>query len=407
MILLLCQRGEKALADSLASEIAKAFNGHFEIHVVIADEKHLWPKEADWDDLLIVLFDKKDFPELGNDLIQDYLHKRQGKGLVLPVALKSAHTRPPKQAESFKAFPLDPMTLEARARLVRRVGAMIGLRVQQRDNAIFVSYRATDGKAIAVQLEQYLKSLGYPVWLDEAKELDGETKILPGTEVQSQIDEALAKSSILLLLDTPDAPHSRWITHEVDTANGMLLPILPLCFRAASDGKKGPRFASLRNPRWIALPLPAAAISPLPNDQLAEIANQMEEYLCELIQRKCRVPFLVEREFVTRSFSWKMLDKKILVGESVKGAGTRFPTRVLSHCSVFDYIHAPALNAFSAFMAKTDRPNYSLYIYDGEIIPEPQLADFIKDNPSKDPIFILHHQELAALIESNFAMKSL
>lgn len=55
----------------------------------------------------------------------------------------------------------------------------------------------------------------------------------------------------------------------------------------------------------------------------------MEEYLCELIQRKCRVPHLVEKEFVARSFSWKMLDKKILVGESVKGAGTRFPTRVL------------------------------------------------------------------------------
>lgn len=126
-------------------------------------------------------------------------------------------------------------------------GAMIGLRVQQRDNAIFVSYRATDGKSIAVQLEEYLKNLGYPVWLDEAKELDGETKILPGTEVQSQIDEALAKSSILLLLDTPDAPHSRWITHEVETANGLLLPILPLCFRAATDGKKGPRFPSAHN----------------------------------------------------------------------------------------------------------------------------------------------------------------
>jgi hypothetical protein len=407
MIFLLFQNEYRAVAESVASDLKKTFNNHVEVALALADEKKLWDKQAEWDDLLVVFFDEKNFPALGNAFIEDYLQKRQGKGLLLPVALKSGHTHPPKQAEIFKAFPLNPITPDVQTRLIKRIGAMIGLRVQQRNNAIFVSYRATDGKAIAVQVEQHLKSLGYPVWLDEAKELDGDTKILPGTEVQNQIDEALAKSSIVLLLDTPEAPHSRWITHEVDTANGLLLPILPLCFRRATDNKQGPRFASLRqHQRWVTLAMPQDAKTSLQSHELAAIVNQMEDYLCELIQRKCRVPFLVEREFVTRNFSWKMLDKKLLVGESVKGATSRFPTRVLSHCSIFDHVHAPGLNAFSAFMAGVGHPNYSLYIYDGEIIPEPQLMSFVKANPSKDPIFILHHQELAALIESNFAMTS-
>ena len=285
------------------------------------------------------------------------------------------------------------------------MGAMIGLRAQQRDNAIFISYRASDGRTIAVQLEQHLKSLGYPVWRDEAKELDGETKILPGTEVQNQIDEALAKSSIMLLLDTPESPHSPWITHEVETANSLLLPILPLCFRPPIDNKQGPRFPSLRQrQRWISLPLPDKTTQPLQNDRLAEITNQMEDYLCELIQRKYRVPFLVEKEFRTREYSWQMLDRKLLIGKSVKGADTKFPIKVLSHCSIFDHVHIPGMKAFSAFINKVGHPNFSLYIYDGELIPEPQLNIIINENPTKDSIFILHHQELATLIESNFAM---
>ncbi len=236
--------------------------------------------------------------------------------------------------------------------------------------------------------------------------MDGETKILPGTEVQDQIDDALAKSSIMLLLDTPESPHSPWITHEVETANSLLLPILPLCFRPPIDNKQGPRFPSLRQrQRWLNLPLLAGITPPLQNEQLAGVANQMEDYLCELIQRKCRVPFLVEKEFIKRNFSWHMLDQKLLIGKSVKGADTRFPIKVLSHCSIFDHVHIPGMKAFSAFINKVGHPNFSLYIYDGEIIPEPQLKRIIEDNPTIDSIYTLHHQELAALIESNFAMK--
>jgi hypothetical protein len=148
---------------------------------------------------------------------------------------------------------------------VSRVGGMLGLRVQGRNSKIFISYRAVDGAKIANQLYGYLISLGHSAFLDEAKEIDGDTKILPGSPVQSEIDQALDKSNLVLLIDTPAAPNSRWIKHEVETASALLLPILPICFRPQGDPKQGPRFQSLLAlQRWVPLPLPdAGADAPL------------------------------------------------------------------------------------------------------------------------------------------------
>lgn len=281
---------------------------------------------------------------------------------------------------------------------------MLGLRLQQRENEVFISYRASDGTEIAKQLEQHLVSLGYPVWRDEAREMDGETKILPGSDVQNQIDEALEGASIVLLLDTPAAPHSIWIKHEVDTANGMLLPILPLCFRSNADPKKGPRFNSLLQlQRWVPLAFAGVpSVPPLTEDDLKLITGEMEVFLCEILRRKCRVPFIVEKEFVSRDFTWRMLNQRLLMSESVKKHSARLTTKVLSHCSIFDQIHGPALKMFQDFLQKTGRPNHSLYIYDGELIPEPQLREIIEAAPTDESVVILHHQELAALIDSNF-----
>jgi TIR domain len=409
MIILLHQPDGKSAAENMKADLEAAFRGRIEVALADANSSMVWPGDPSWDDLLVVVFEGSAFPNSGNDFITDYQKKRNHKGFLLPVALNATHTRPPKAAEAFKSLMFDAAAAGVGGRFVKRAGAMIGLRVQQRENKIFISYRATDGTAIAIQLEDHLKKLGYPVWRDEAKELDGLTKILPGTEVQSQIDAALEDASIVLLLDTPAAPSSPWIAHEVDTANGLLLPVLPLCFRDKTDSKKGSRFTSLTQlQRWIALALPAAtAAPPLSDGELDQIVNEMEQYLCELIQRKCRVPSLVEKEFLSRNFTWTLLDKRLLVSESIKGQDTRVPTKVLSHCSIFDHVHGPAMKAFSDYMAKVGRPNHSLYIYDGDIIPEPQLLAFIKQNPSKDGVVILHHQELATLIDSNFTTVSI
>ncbi len=247
-----------------------------------------------------------------------------------------------------------------------------------------------------------LTSLGFNVWLDEARELDGDTMILPGTGVQEEIDKALSEANFLLLVDTDGAPHSPWIKQEVDTANGMMLPILPLCFRDKGDQKIGPRFRSLLElQRWVPLCTPShGADPPLNTDDLSRIVAEMERYMCEIFQRRCRVPFIVEREFVSRAFAWKALDRRLLMFESLREHSARLSTRVISHCSVFDQVYSPALKSFAEFLAKTGRSNYSLFIYDGALIPEPQLQEIVKE--AAGPAIVLHHQELATLIESNF-----
>jgi hypothetical protein len=75
---------------------------------------------------------------------------------------------------------------------------------------------------------------------------------------------------------------------------------------------------------------------------------------------------------------------------------------VLSHCSVFDPIYTPSMKRFGSFLKGTARPNYSLFIYDGELMPVPQLKEIVETQD--EPIIILHHQELATLIDSNFTI---
>ena len=253
---------------------------------------------------------------------------------------------------------------------------MLGLRVQGRDTKIFISYRGTDGASIANQLHAYLTGSGHRAYLDEAKEIDGETSILPGSDVQAEIDEALKGANLLLLIDTPDAPASRWIKHEVDTADGLLLPILPICFRKAGDPKRGPRFPSLLAlQRWLPHCQRRAPLRPSPTINWARFSSDAEKYLCEIFQRKCRVPFIVEKEFVSRGFAWNVLDQRLLMYESSKTHSGRLHTKVCSHCSMFDQIYMPALNRFCAFFDQTGRGNYSLFIYDGELLPDQQLEE--------------------------------
>jgi len=402
MVVILYQDGCQEVAEKTALELVGAFADHVAITQIAANSRAAWPSEISWDDLLIVLYTSYEFPASGNQFIADYLQKRPETALLLPVALNTNLPKPPQPAAAIKALPYDDVAPGPKGRLVNRVGGMLGLRLQGRDGKSFLSYRASDGAAIAKQLYDHLLALGHRPFLDEARELDGETKILPGTPVQKQIDGALADANLLLLIDTPAAPASPWIKHEVDTADSLLLPILPLCFRDASDPRQGPRFRSLLAlQRWMTFPLPAKGLTPpLSAAQLDQIVDAAEKYLCEIFQRKCRVPLLVEKEFVGRGFAWKVLDKRLLMFESTKNLSVRLHTKVLSHCSLFDQIYTPAIKRFCEFLSAMGRGNYSLFIYDGELLAPPQLQELVEDQPEE--VIILHHQEIAALIDSNF-----
>jgi len=94
--------------------------------------------------------------------------------------LKRSARKPPDAAAEFKALEYDAAAEGPTGRLANRVGGMLGLRVQSRDSKIFISYRATDGAAIATQLHNHLVGLGHHVFLDEAKEIDGRNQNHPG-----------------------------------------------------------------------------------------------------------------------------------------------------------------------------------------------------------------------------------
>jgi hypothetical protein len=401
MIVILHSPDCLTVAESIAADLTAAFNGHVSVSLISADSSAPWPSTASWDDLLLVVNDGKAFPDPGNGFIADYSSARANARL-LPIALDLAHKKPPPAVASIKALEYDDSAKGETGRLVHRAGCMLGLRMQGRDSKVFISYRGTDGRAIADQIYAHFLSLGHSPYQDEAKEFDGDTKILPGEAVQQQIDAALADASLVLLLDTPAAPSSIWIRHEVETADAQLLPILPICFREANSPKKGPRFRSLLAlRRWVDMEQPdPASKSPLSDDQLDEIVTAAEKYQCEIFQRKCRVPFIVEKQFTSQGFDWKEIDKRLLMYESLKRASVRLKTTVLSHCSIFDQIHLPAVERFRKYLKDTGRSNYSLFIYDGDLLSQVEIEDIVRNETEE--LIILHHQELSTLISSNF-----
>jgi hypothetical protein len=403
MIVILHQRTCQASAESARNDLMVAFGGNVEVKQLEAETALGWPGLGnEWDDLLIVVFDASPFPATGSEFIQRYLEGRGDAAMILPVAVDSTNQKPPKPTEGIKSLLYESSAGGVLGRLANRVGGMLGLRVQGRNTRIFISYRGIDGTAIAEQLNSYLQSLGLHTFLDQAKEFDGEPTILPGNPVQKEIDDALATANLVLLLDTPKAIESPWIRHEIDTADGLLLPVLPICFRDESDLKRGTRFRSLLAlQRWEQLKMPPLSTSPLTAADLNRIAMAAETYLCEIFRRRCRVPSLVKREFESHGYGWTVLDEKLRMFLSSRTGG-RIATKVLSHCSIFDQIYEPAIKRFQEYLTAIGHANHSLFIYDGELLPDREVQDFAKGYP--DFVVILHHQELATLINSHFMM---
>ncbi len=86
----------------------------------------------------------------------------------------------------------------------------LGLEPFRRDCRLFISYRRSDGSAVAQAIYRYFRRLGYDAFLDTEDEA-----IEPGEEVQSHIAQAIPDRDFLLLIDSPDAADSEWVRKEV------------------------------------------------------------------------------------------------------------------------------------------------------------------------------------------------
>jgi hypothetical protein len=403
MLIILYHSSCRELAEQAVTDLEKAFPHYLEAVLYDATSTNTCQIDIAWDDLLVVIFNEEPFPDNGKKFISQYIKKREDRALLLPVATNPTSSKPPSPIDSIKALVYNESAKGETGQLVNRIGGMLNFKLTKRESKIFISYRAVDGSCIANQLYEYLTRLGYTAWLDEAKEPDGEGKILSGKLVQDEIHEALQEASIMLLLDTPQAPNSTWVNEEVYVANSILLPILPICLRETNDDKQGPRFRSLRElQRWVSLPFSEAGIK-LSVGELDIIVAKMEKYLCEIFQRKCRVPSLVKTEFSSQGYDWNEVDKRLMMFKASKIHNKRIGTHVLSHCSIFDQIFLPNIKIFENFIRESDPCNFSLFIYDGEIISDSQLDEIEKEvGKENKTLIILHHQELAVLVSSNF-----
>ena len=89
---------------------------------------------------------------------------------------------------------------------------------------VFLSYAEADREP-ARRLANHLRDAGYEVW-------DPEQEILPGSHWTSVLQKGLEAAEAMVVLLSPDAVRSRWVTHEIEYAlgaehlSGRLIPVV-------------------------------------------------------------------------------------------------------------------------------------------------------------------------------------
>jgi hypothetical protein len=83
--------------------------------------------------------------------------------------------------------------------------------------------------------------------------------------------------------------------------------------------------------------------------------------------------------------------------KSRKKFSSRLDRTVHSHCSIFSQIYDPARARIKSFLQTQPPANHALFIYDGDLLSDEDLQDYLDDD-----MIILHHQELSALLASDF-----
>lgn len=412
MIVILFQARHRAQAETIRDEVQGVFADAIHVELLPAEAASAWPTDAAWDDMLVVPFDEQPLGDNVNKLIQTRLASQMEKCPVLPVAMSpNTVAVPPDPISHLKALRWNAATNNTDGLLPRRVGALLGLRVRNREQKLFISYRSADGVVLAEQIEKFLGEHGFRTWRDEARdEYDSEASIQAGEEVQKAIEENLEDADMLLLLDTPRASESHWINLEVKFANGQLIPVLPLLFLQPGERRKISRFRVLQSlQRGCEFsPNPSTANRVLSAIELDTMLTEVESFLSEIFQRKLRLPFLVRQEFDVQGYDWNARDRFIY--EAIRKNKGSLRTRVFSHCAYFEGIYDPALLAYvQHYIDANPRANYALYIYDGPVIPSAEMDDIISAAHLEDSsdLIILNHQEVKALLHSNFTSKTL
>jgi hypothetical protein len=404
MIRILCEPD----VESIAQGISRAIDAEYDCQTAeIVSRNPAWNESPEWHDVLIVLFRGRPLPADFKEYIESFRNAhavsdpvtgtQRPAGFVLPVATDSQTLQPPPPISGLKAVLYDG-SADTAARLVRAVGVFLGMALRQGDHRIFISYKTSDGRDIAHDLHKRLMAEGFHPWLDEARE-----NMSPGTEVDEAIRDNLKSAGMVLVVDTPQAPQSRWIKLEIDTALGDLIPVLPVVV-GPDDVSRFIVLSSLKR----RAPIKPNGVDgmPLTDVEWSKVLHEINELLFQAYQRRLRTVFHAERSFRSHGFDWIAIDLRRRMYRSNRPQPLMPQLTVLSHCSIHDISYVPALRAYARFidgLPNRTELNQKVCVYERDQVLAEAEIETIREELQELPFILAHHNELGILLGSGFS----
>lgn len=404
MILMLGEHSTQHAQDEILQLLKESYDLPSDPMRVPVDT--VWNRSPEWDDLLIITYGSSSAAQWIQDFTQSFrtAHSvadpatganRPG-GFILPVALSPNSLRPPDPISGIKALQYDGSD-DTKARLIHAAGVLLGMSVRPGRHQIFVSYRTVDGSVIATDLHHRLEAAGFNAWLDEARE-----NLSPGDDVQEVVRARINHASLVLVVDTPAAPGSRWIKEEIDTAIGQLVPVLPVVV-GPDDISRFIPLASLRR----RAPIKPAGVDgqPVSDAEWTKVRTEIDELLLATYRRRLLTISRAERAFSEKGFDWAEIDASKRMYWSKRKQTSLPEAVVLSHCSIHDATYVPALKAYKSFICgfpQIAQVNHKVCVYDDLLLSDAEI-DTIGAELQGLPFVLAHHSELGILLLSNFA----
>jgi TIR domain len=405
MILVLHENGLETVSDTIVQELTVQYGTNSAIQKVASEA--VWDRHVEWDDLLVVVYQSDSLPAVMEGYIRTFrevhpsvdpqTREKQPGGFVIPVCTSGdpVRRRPPPPLSGIRSALYDGSE-QALSEIVRAVGVFLGMALRPGNQHIFIAYRASDGKELAREVHDRLEAAGFKPWLDVAKD-----NLAIGDTVQDEIRAHIQQTAMLLILDTPDAPESPWMTLEVETAIGLLIPVIPVVV----GNRRNSRFVPLQS-----LQRCAVVQSPVLTDESwVAIWSEIEGVLLESSRRRLRILNVAKHTFTETGFAWDAVDAQMRIYLAQCPQAMLPTVVVLSHCSVHDITYTPALRAYGDYIRQYPSiatVNHKLCIYDRDrFLSEPEWRMISRELPHLD--FILaHHNQLPMLIHTHFTRLS-
>jgi hypothetical protein len=396
MILILTDAGSEPMSHAIAGALSQEYNMTCAPQVIAAGA--VWDRSVEWDDLLLVVYNSGVLPTAAVQYIDAYRAAHKTEGGVIPIGVNPAFPVPPDPLSGIKAAKYDGSP-EQTANIVKSAGVFLGLSLRPGNQRIFVSYRAKDGAQLARSIFDRLKAGGFEPWLDEAEE-----NLVIGDDVQDKIRAGLETAAMVILVDTPEAPDSKWVAIEVDLANGQLVPVLPV----VAGGESLSRFIQLQGLRRWALVKPNGLDgSPLTDAEWDLVQMEIDELLLSSFRRRLKILSRAQTIFEHHGYKWQTVDARLRMYRAEKKPSSKINVVTLSHCLVHDITYIPALKAYWNFLTKyagLATLNQKLCIYDRDKVLSESEMDALSRNIPEMNAILAHYNELELLISSNFTV---